>query len=126
MPKDFSPKQIERYKRQKLLGAINKCTKNLYKIFKDNTSTYCIYKEKFIQLKKEIEKYKDVLITNDYVKRVNSYIDNLYRDTIINEIDEDTFQDLKESEATNLNRLQKSKNSFKYKKDKYKSLHNEW
>jgi len=126
MPREFSPKQIERYKRQKLLGAINKCTKNLYKIFKDKSSTYYTYKEKFIQLKKEIEKYKDVLITSDYIKRVDHYIDKLYKETVINEIDEETFQSLKESEATNLNRLQKSRNALKYKKGKYKQIDNEW
>jgi len=126
MPREFSPKQIERYKRQKLLGAINKCTKNLYKIFRDRSSTYSIYKERFIQLKKEIEKHRNVLITSDYIKRVDNYIERLYKDTIINEIDEETFQSLKESEATNLNRLQKSRNALKYKKSKYKNIDNEW
>ncbi len=126
MPRDFSPKQIERYKRQKLLGAINKCTKNLYKIFKDRNSTYSAYKDRFTALKKEIEKFRGVLITSDYIKRVDSYIDKLYKETVLNELDEESFKDLKEIEAINLNRLQKSRNSLKYKKGKYKKIDNEW
>ena len=126
MPREFTPKQIERYRRQKLFGAINKCTKNLYKIFRDRNSTYSTYKEKFIQLKNEIEKYKDVLITSDYIKRVDNYIDKLYKETIVNEIDEEIFQNIKEGEATNLNRLQKSRNALKYKKEKYKGIDKGW
>ena len=120
MSKIYSTKQIQKYKRQKYISALNKCTKNLYKIFKNPNSSYENYKNKFTELKNEIEKYSDVYIQADHIKRTKEYIDSLYQKTILNSLDAQEFKELKEKEVSNLNRLQKIKNQLKYNKNRYK------
>ncbi len=120
--REFTPKQIAKYKRQKYLSALNKCTTNLYKMFKNSTTTYSTYKNKFTTLKDEIEKYSDIIVSAEHIKRTKEYIDNLYLQTVLNEIDEESFKLLKESEVPKLNRLQKMKKKMKYSKEKYKNL----
>jgi len=118
--REYTPKQIAKYRRQKYISALNKCTTNLYKLFKNEKTTYNEYAKRFTTLKDEIDKYSDVLISGDYLKRIKEYINNLYLNSVTNEIDNDTFNDLKSSELSNLNRLQKMKNREKYSKDKHK------
>jgi len=123
MNKTYTPKQIEKYKRQKYLSALNKCTKNLYNIFKNPTSSYPKFKDKFIKLKEEIDKFSDVIIHSDHTKRTKEYIDRLYQNYVVNqELSEEEFNKLKSSEVTNLNRLQKMRNQNKYSKGKYKEF----
>ena len=120
--REFTPKQIAKYKRQKYLSALNKCTTNLYKMFKNPTTTYDNYKNKFTQLKNEIEKFSDVIISSEHTKRTKEYIDNLYLNSVLNEISNSDFKDLKENEISKLNRLQKMKKRAKYNKEKYKNF----
>ena len=123
MSKIYTPKQIEKYKRQKYLSALNKCTKNLYNIFKNPSSDYNKFKNRFIELKREIDKFNDVIICTDYIKKTKEYIDNLYQNYVVKqELTNKEFNTLKNREISNLNRLQKMKNQTKYSKNKYKHL----
>jgi len=127
MAKSYTPKQIEKYRRQKYLGVLDKTTKNLYNLFRNENSIYEKYRAKFIELKKELDKFEDVLLTTDYSKRLKSYIDSLYAKTVLDEsFNETSYNSIKSTEATNLNRLQKDKNTSKYKKDKHKKSAIEW
>ena len=122
MAKIYTQKQIEKYKRQKYISALNKCTKNLYKIFRDKSSTYDIYKTKFKALKDEIDKYDSIRLNSEHSKLTKEYINNLYNQTVNNqEFSEDDFLEIKEAQLTKLNRLQKLKNKTKYSKGKYKN-----
>jgi predicted translin family RNA/ssDNA-binding protein len=118
--REYTPKQIAKYKRQKYISALNKCTTNLYKLFKNEATTYSNYCKRFKELKKEIDKYSDTIISGDYIKKQKEYIDKLYLNSVVNSMELDSFNDLKSSELSNLNRLQKMKNREKYSKDKYK------
>ncbi len=120
--REFTPKQIQKYKRQKYLSALNKCTTNLYKMFRNSSTTYESYKNKFSSLKKEIEKFDDVIISAEHTKRVKEYIDNLYLQSVLNSLDSRDFEELKLSEIPKLNRLQKMKKQNKYSKGKYKDF----
>ena len=120
MSRKYSQKQIDKYNRQKYIATINKCTKNLYKLFKDKNSLYHEYKAKFILLKQELDKFKEIRLDTEHLKKSKEYIDNIYIKTVINSINEDEFKALKSSELAMLNRLQKMKNSLKYSKDKHK------
>jgi hypothetical protein len=118
--REYTPKQIAKYRRQKYISALNKCTTNLYKLFKSQNSTYEDYITKFKLLKSEIDKYEDVLISGDYLKKIKEYINNLYLSSVLNSIDSEEFQKLKDEQIPNLNRLQKMRNREKYSKDKHK------
>ena len=118
--REYTPKQIAKYKRQKYISALNKCTTNLYKLFKNEATTYDGYKNRFTTLKEEIDKYSDVLVSGDYLKKIKEYINNLYNNTVINQIKESEFKELKQEQLPNLNRLQKMKNREKYSKSKHK------
>ncbi|NPA28496.1 MAG: hypothetical protein GXN91_05600 [Epsilonproteobacteria bacterium] len=120
MNKNYSLKQLERYRRQKYISALNKCTKNLYKIFKNPTSSYESYRDKFIELKEEIDRYSDVYIQADHIKKIKEYIESLYKKTILSPLSPQEFKEIKSQEATNLNRLQKIRNQLKYNKHRYR------
>jgi len=121
MAREYTQKQIEKYKRQKYLSAINKCTKNLFKLFRDESTNYDKFQKKFISLKKELDKLDEIRLDSEHSKKTKEYIDNLYNLTIKNEnFNNDDFLDIKDNELSKLNRLQKLKNRTKYTKDKHK------
>ncbi len=52
------------------------------------------------------------------------YIERLYQQTCSREeFSDKDFDDIREAEMSNLNRLQKLKNAMSYKKDKHKDKH---
>jgi len=122
MNRNYTPKQIEKYKRQKFINALEKCTKNLFRLFKDDSSSVENYRKKFTQLKKELEKLDDIRLDTEYLNKTKEYISHLYKRTIENEdFNQEEYDNIKSSELSNLNRLQKMKNRTKYSKDKYKN-----
>jgi len=121
MARIYTPKQIEKYKRQKYLSTINKCTKNLFKLFRESSTNYDKFQKKFISLKKELDKLDTIRLDSEHSKKTKEYIDELYNITIKNEnFTNNDFLDIKERELSKLNRLQKLKNRTKYAKDKHK------
>jgi len=121
MAKNYTPKQIEKYKRQKYISALNKCTKNLFKLFRDDSTTYNSFKNKFKALKDELDKLDEIRLNSEHSKKSKEYIQNLYNATINNQnFTHNDFLDIKDSELTKLNRLQKLKNKSKYSKEKHK------
>ena len=121
MAKNYTPKQIEKYKRQKYISALNKCTKNLFKLFRDDLTTYNSFKDKFKVLKEELDKLDEIRLNSEHSKKAKEYIQNLYEKTINNQdFTHNDFLDIKDGELTKLNRLQKLKNKAKYSKEKHK------
>ena len=121
MIKSYTPKQIEKYKRQKYINLLSKCTKNLFRIFRSAESTYEQYQKRFKELKKELDNLDKIRLDSEHSKLVDEYLQNLYSRTIDTQIlTESEFKELKSIELTNLNRLQKLKNQKKYSKEKYK------
>jgi len=122
MAKIYTQKQIEKYKRQKYLSTLNKCTKNLYKLFKNPSTTYEDYKKRFSKLKEELDNQEAVYLESEYSRRTKEYIENLYNLTIKNkEFTTNDFLEIKDTQITKLNGLQKLKNRAKYNKEKHKA-----
>ena len=121
MAKEFTQKQIEKYKRQKYINSLNKCTKNLFKLFRDKNTTYEKYKIKFISLKEELDKLDGVRLNSEHSKKTKEYIETLYTQTVKNNnFTNRDFLEIKSAQLTKLNGLQKLKNRSKYSKEKYK------
>jgi len=122
MNRNYTPKQIEKYKRQKYISALEKCTKNLFKLFRSEKSTLESYVNKFKEVKRDLDKLDEIRLDGEYLKKTKEYIELLYKQTILNEeFSQKEFEDIKNIELTNLNRLQKMKNRTKYSKDKHKN-----
>jgi len=122
MNRNYTPKQIEKYKRQKYISALEKCTKNLFKLFRSEKSTLESYRNKFKEVKRDLDKLDEIRLDGEYLKKTKEYIELLYKQTILNEnFSQKEFENIKNSELTNLNRLQKMKNRTKYSKDKHKN-----
>ena len=124
MAKIYTPKQIEKYKRQKYLSTLNKCTKNLFRLFRDESTTYDKFKNRFKLLKSELNNLEEIRLNSEHSKKTKEYIENLYNLTINNpNFTDSDFLEIKDSELTKLNRLQKLKNKTKYSKEKYKDTY---
>jgi hypothetical protein len=63
-----------------------------------------------------------VHLDSEYHQQLKMYIERLYVQTCeTEEMSDKAFDDIREAEMSNLNRLQKLKNGTSYKKDKHKA-----
>ena len=118
----YTQKQIDKFNRQKYITELEKISKNLFRMFREEKTTATSFTIKFEQLKKKFDERTEVQLDSEYHQQLKAYIIRLY--TSITQKDTFTdkeFLDIKEAEMSNLNRLQKLKNSTSYKKDKHKS-----
>jgi hypothetical protein len=121
MPR-YTPKQIEKYLRQKYITQIEKMAKNLFKMFRDESVEAQAFVEKFKQLKAKFDENEPVHLDAEYHREMVSYIERLYGQTVTNEaFDTPRLNEIREAEMSNLNRLQKMKNATSYKKAKHKA-----
>ena len=113
----YTPKQIEKYQRQKYITFLEKVTKNLFKMFRNRDITKEQFLKKFKELKSNLDKQIDIQLNSEYHEQMKSYIYRLYNECQ----SEFKLDDIREINMTHLNRLQKLKNSNSYKKDKHKN-----
>jgi len=120
----YTQKQIDKFNRQKYMTELDKMSKNLFKMFREESITADTFCSKFEQLKKKLDARVEVHLESTYHQQLKAYILRLYLETCENEnfIDK-TFDAIREAEMSNLNRLQKLKNGSSYKKDKHKAKH---
>jgi len=120
----YTQKQIDKYNRQKYINTLEKISKNLFKMFRDNKVIAKDFVLKFEALKKQLDNAVVMDLHSHYHKELKSYILRIYRDTCLSDSFEDKdLEDIKEVEMSALNRLQKLKNGVSYKKEKHKAKH---
>jgi len=91
-------------------------------MFRDETVLSESFRNKFRQLKKKFDEKEAVHLDSEYHQQLKAYIERLYLQTCcVEDFCDKSFNDLREAEMSNLNRLQKLKNGASYKKDKHKS-----
>ena len=74
------------------------------------------FTEKFKQLKKKLDLMESIPLDLEYYKELEKYINRLFAQVITNEtLNDSTLNDIRDVEMSNLNRLQKLKNSYSYK-----------
>ena len=120
----YTPKQVEKYQRQRYITFLEKVTKNLFKMFRDETTTQEQFLKKFSELKKKLDEQIEIQLNSEYHQQMKEYIDRLDNE-LKNEF---KLDDMREANMTLLNRLQKLKNGTSYKKDKhrYKEKNQDW
>ena len=91
-------------------------------MFRDKNIKAKGFEKKFTSLKESFDKKDEIFLNSEYHQEMKSYIISLYYRLIISEdFTDKIFNDVREAEMSNLNRLQKLKNRTSYKKDKHKS-----
>lgn len=113
----YTDKQIEKYQRQRYITFLEKVTKNLFKMFRNETTTQEEFLKNFKDLKKKLNEQVDIQLNSEYHQQMKSYIEQLSI-----EVEEGfVLDDIREANMTLLNRLQKLKNGTSYKKEKHKN-----
>lgn len=118
----YTEKQIEKFNRQKYITALEKVSKNLFRMFRDEMVTSKEFMIKFGEIKKKFDEKVEVQLDSEYHQQLKSYMHRIYQVTCEQEdFTDKMFDDIREAEMSNLNRLQKLKNGSSYKKDKHKA-----
>ena len=121
----YTEKQIEKYQRQRYITFLEKVTKNLFKMFRDEKTTQEIFLKKFKELTKKVDEQVEIKLNSEYHQQMKRYIEHLKIEITHEDFD---LEDIREANMTLLNRLQKLKNGTSYKKDKHKhkSRNQDW
>ncbi len=120
----FTQKQIDKFNRQKYITELEKVSKNIFRMLRDEKVDSKDFVLKFEQLKKKFDERVEIHLDSEYHQQLKAYIVRLYQATCLNEAFTDkVFDDIRDAEMSNLNRLQKLKNGTSYKKDKHKARH---
>ncbi|GIT99357.1 hypothetical protein [Sulfurovum sp. TSL1] len=118
----YTQKQIDKFNRQKYIVELEKISKNLFRMFRDEHVTAEGFIKKFGQLKSKFDEKEEVQLESEYHQQLKEYIARIYQNTCLAEAFTDKdLSTIREAEMSNLNRLQKLKNGTSYKKDKHKS-----
>lgn len=120
----YTQKQIDKFNRQKHITELEKISKNLFRMLRDEDVCSQTFMIKFEELKKKFDEKADMQLDSEYHQQLKEYIERLYEQTCSVELFTDkSLNDIRDAEMSNLNRLQKLKNRTSYKKDKHKSKH---
>ena len=118
----YTQKQIDKFNRQKYITELEKVSKNLFRMLRDSTVASKDFVLKFDELKIKFDKRVEIHLDSEYHQQLKAYIIRLHSATCLQEdFTDKVFDDIREAEMSNLNRLQKLKNGTSYKKDKHKS-----
>jgi phosphate uptake regulator len=118
----YTQKQIDKFNRQKYIVELEKISKNLFRMFRDDKVAAQDFVRKFGQLKSKFDEKEEVHLESEYHQQLKEYIVRIHVRTCLVEVFTDKeLSDIREAEMSNLNRLQKLKNGTSYKKDKHKS-----
>ncbi len=120
----YTQKQIDKFNRQKYITELEKISKNIFRMLRDTTVSDTNFVLKFTELKIKFDKRVEIHLDSEYHQQLKVYIIRLYNETVLNEeFTQKIFNDMRDAEMSNLNRLQKLKNATSYKKDKHKDKH---
>jgi tRNA uridine 5-carbamoylmethylation protein Kti12 len=114
----YTPKQIEKYQRQKYIAFLEKISKNLFRLLRQEETTAAQFITKFDALMQKLGELESIRLDSEYLQETKNYIDRLHFQT--RALTDQTFEDIRTAEMSNLNRLQKLKKRTTYKKDKHR------
>lgn len=121
----YTQKQIDKFNRQKYITELEKISKNIFRMLRDDTVSSKDFVLKFEQLKKRFDERAEIHLDSEYHQQLKEYIVRLYHATCTDgSFTDKMLDDIRDAEMSNLNRLQKLKNGASYKKDKHKSKRN--
>ncbi len=107
--------QLAKYRRQQCIKLLDKITKNIFRMLRDEQILPSQMAAKFAILYKKLEQFDTVYLDTAYHRQTRKYIDGFAK---IMRWERD-LESLRSSHMTQLNRLQKLKNAMEYKREKY-------
>ena len=116
----YTPKQIEKYQRQKYIASLEKITKNLFRLLRYEETTAEKFTSRLHEMMEQLAKLEQPRMDSEYLRQTQSYIERLHTDTQSEAFDDIRYREIREAEMSNLNRLQKLKNKGTYKKEKHR------
>ena len=116
----YTPKQIEKYRRQKYIAQLEKIGKNLFRMFRDGQSTAAKFLERFDELMARLDALEKIRLDSEYLRESEAHYRRLHRSLHERSFDDEELDGMRESAMSELNRLQKMKNGSSYKKAKHK------
>ena len=116
----YTPKQIEKYQRQKYIAFLDKITKNLFRLLRNKSTTAEIFAATLHTLVEQLKALDSPRMDTEYLRLAYAYIERLHHDTQKEGFDCARFASMREAEMSNLNHLQKLKNKTDYKKEKHR------
>jgi hypothetical protein len=118
----YTQKQVDKFLRQKYISELEKVSKNLFSMFRDESMNASKFVEKFTKLMKRLESIQTMPLDIEYFKELELYIHQLYRQITLDEqLTDQMLGQIREIQMDNLNRLQKLKHSNSHKKAKHKN-----
>jgi len=102
----YTQKQIDKFNRQKYIVELEKISKNLFRMFRDENVVAQDFVRKFGQLKKKFDEKVEVHLESEYHQQLKEeYIVRIHERTCLVEIFTDKeCSNIREAEMSNLNR----------------------
>ena len=109
-----SDKHTDKFNRWKCINALEKMTKNMFRLFRDETTTNQQLVDRFAILYKRVSAFDDTHLDSPYHRAMRKYaisLSNMISKQFV-------IDDIRATNMTQLNRIQKIKNSTEYVRDK--------
>ena len=117
----YTPKQIEKYRRQKYIAQLEKIGKNLFRMLRDEETTARQFQRKFTELLERLDTLDPIRLDTEYHRASEAHFRKLFDEILRDDLSQEAFDAMREGELSRLNRLQKMRNRSSYKKEKHRS-----
>jgi cell division FtsZ-interacting protein ZapD len=116
----YTPKQIEKYQRQKYITHLEKIGKNLFRMFRDPGTGSEKFLRRFDELMERLDELESIRLDSEYLRESEAHYRTLHKKLHDSDFDDETLDALREQGMSELNRLQKMKNRSSYRKAKHR------
>jgi hypothetical protein len=103
----YTPKQIATHNRQKCIQLLEKIMKNLFRMFRNKTTTKEQLNKRFFELKEKLDQLGDVYVDAEYHREMRTYVEQI----ALTFAGEYALDDIRDKNMSRLNRIQKLKNA---------------
>jgi len=117
----YTPKQIEKYRRQKYIAQLEKIGKNLFRMFRNPQISAETFRERLKDLITQLDRQEKIRMESEYLRESERYYRSLYEHISKNEWNDAELNGMREEGMSSLNRLQKIKNRSSYRKEKHRN-----
>jgi len=116
----YTPKQIEKYRRQKYIAHLEKIGKNLFRLLRRPETTASKFRQRFSELMQRLDQLDRIRLDSEYLRESEDHYRRFFARIDREDFDDRELEELREAEMSNLNRLQKMKNRSSYRKAKHR------